>query len=71
MHSGGGLIVRQFTNIMYDKRFPCKNLYAVSLHDDSYHWLPAKIVEDMHCTDANTGKKIPLEMVVRCLDFPN
>jgi len=71
MHSGGGLVVRQFTKIMYNDRIPYKNIYAVYLHDDSYHWLPKKSVEDIHCIDANTGKKLPLEKAVRCLDFPN
>ena len=53
MNCGGGIVVRQHTDINIDK------LYGIRLQNKKWSSVSAEEMEIIHCTDIRTGKRIP------------
>lgn len=70
-HSGG-LIIRQFTPMVYETRteagktisFPYKLIYAIFLGNSDYFILSKEETEDVCCTDSRTGHRMKKEVGV-------
>ncbi len=67
-HSGG-LIIRQFTPMMFETKagdgrlisFPYKLIYAIFLGSSDYFILSKEETEDVCCTDSRTGHRLKKE----------
>ena len=57
MNCGGGIVVRQHTDMNIDK------LYGIRLRNKKWSSISAEGMEIIHCTDIRTGKMVPKEDV--------
>ena len=80
IQNSGGLIVRQFTPMMYESHtlngdalsFPYKLIYAIFLGNSEYFILSKEETEDVCCTDSRTGQRLKKEdgVLYRSLHSP-
>jgi hypothetical protein len=70
--SGGGVIVRQFTDETEQvdgQTLPIKNLYGFCCKGGVFAALSVEELRDAMETDCRTGKQLPREEAVRYLDY--
>ncbi len=69
IQNSGGLIIRQFTPMIYEGQapngealsFPYKLIYAIFLGNSEYFILSKEETEDVCCTDSRTGQRLKKE----------